>query len=157
MHLFYSLRFDLVGRIGCHFSALTNPSDYGRFWLSRTALTIIMTNLSGRRCAHLMLVVRWLSLNWNVVSIRRRYELGCYWEFIHSDRVTCTMYQIVITGYHLVTMPQGKPYYVYTIEMEDTDNGRRYLVERRYSEFNSLHRMVSIKSFNYSVFDPFFT
>ncbi|XP_011497399.1 PREDICTED: sorting nexin-24-like [Ceratosolen solmsi marchali] len=52
------------------------------------------------------------------------------------------MYQIFISGYRLANVSHGKPYYVYAVEMVDSNNGFRYLVEKRYSEFNTLHRML---------------
>lgn len=54
------------------------------------------------------------------------------------------MHQVFISGYRLVSISHGKPYYVYTVEMVDSNNGARYLIEKRYSEFNNLHRMVII-------------
>ena len=52
------------------------------------------------------------------------------------------MYQVFIKGYRLMNLPQGKPYYIYDVEMINLNNGVRYLIEKRYSEFNNLHRMV---------------
>ncbi|XP_058799380.1 sorting nexin-24-like [Phymastichus coffea] len=52
------------------------------------------------------------------------------------------MYQVFISGYRLANISQGKPYYVYIIEMVGSSNGHRYLIEKRYSEFNTLHRML---------------
>lgn len=52
------------------------------------------------------------------------------------------MYQIFISGYHLAEVPRGKPYYVYSVEMVHSINGTRHFVEKRYSEFNALHRLV---------------
>ncbi|XP_001607242.2 sorting nexin-24 [Nasonia vitripennis] len=52
------------------------------------------------------------------------------------------MYQVFISGYRLANVSHGKPYYVYTVEMVDSNNGARYLIEKRYSEFNTLHRML---------------
>ncbi|KAL7297728.1 hypothetical protein TKK_0008763 [Trichogramma kaykai] len=52
------------------------------------------------------------------------------------------MYHLFISGYRLVNVPHGKPYHVYTIEILNSNNGARYLIEKRYSEFSSLHRML---------------
>ena len=60
------------------------------------------------------------------------------------------MYQVFISGYRLAEVPHGKPYYVYTVEMVDSSNGARHFVEKRYSEFNALHRLVM-----YSIFAMF--
>lgn len=54
------------------------------------------------------------------------------------------MYQIFISGYHLADVPHGKPYYVYSVEMVHSINGTRHFVEKRYSEFNALHRLVKV-------------
>lgn len=50
------------------------------------------------------------------------------------------MYRVIITGYRLVT--HGKSYYVYSIQVTEPNSGILYVIERRYSEFNSLHRKV---------------
>ena len=52
------------------------------------------------------------------------------------------MYQVFISGYRLSNTSPGKPYYIYNVEMFDSNTGARYLIEKRYSEFNNLHRMV---------------
>lgn len=54
------------------------------------------------------------------------------------------MYRILITGYRLVEVPHGKSFYVYSIQVTEPNGGIFYLIERRYSEFNSLHRKVCI-------------
>lgn len=56
------------------------------------------------------------------------------------------MYQIFISGYHLADVPHGKPYYVYSVEMVHSINGTRHFVEKRYSEFNALHRLLKKES-----------
>lgn len=63
------------------------------------------------------------------------------------------MYQVFISGYRLAEVSHGKPYYVYCIEVLESESGTRYFIERRYSEFNALHRTVcyfiaSYQSFN---------
>lgn len=59
------------------------------------------------------------------------------------------MYQAFINGYRLVEVSHGRPYYVYCVELFETDSGTRYFSERRYSEFSALHRTVcfSVLSF----------
>ena len=52
------------------------------------------------------------------------------------------MYQVFISGYHLTSVTHGKPYYVYVVETTNSNNGVRHLIEKRYSEFSTLHRMV---------------
>ncbi|XP_012280749.1 sorting nexin-24 [Orussus abietinus] len=52
------------------------------------------------------------------------------------------MYQIFISGYRLANVSHGKPYYVYSIEVILPNSGMRHLIEKRYSEFNALHRML---------------
>ncbi|KOC67345.1 Sorting nexin-24 [Habropoda laboriosa] len=52
------------------------------------------------------------------------------------------MYQVFISGYRLVEVSHGKPYYVYCIEVLETETGTRYFIERRYSEFSALHRTL---------------
>lgn len=53
------------------------------------------------------------------------------------------MYQVFITGYRLVEVAYAKPYYVYTIEVaRGNASVCRHVVEKRYSEFNTLHRML---------------
>ncbi|XP_046746988.1 putative glycerol-3-phosphate transporter 5 isoform X2 [Diprion similis] len=52
------------------------------------------------------------------------------------------MYQVSITGYRLVEVSYTKPYHVYTIEVLQPNSSVRHIVEKRYSEFNSLHRML---------------
>lgn len=52
------------------------------------------------------------------------------------------MYQVFISGYRLAEVSHGKPYYVYCIEVLETESGTRYFIERRYSEFSALHRTV---------------
>jgi hypothetical protein len=59
------------------------------------------------------------------------------------------MYQILISGYRLANVSHGKPYHVYIVEMIDLHNGFRYLIEKRYSEFNTLHRMVIFFFYSY--------
>lgn len=53
------------------------------------------------------------------------------------------MYEVFITGFRLVEEPDTKPYYVYSVEVVHPNNSIRYSVEKRYSEFNTLHRMVN--------------
>lgn len=57
------------------------------------------------------------------------------------------MYQAFINGYRLVEVSHGKPYYVYCVELFETDSGTRYFSERRYSEFSALHRTVCFSFF----------
>ncbi|XP_015112764.1 sorting nexin-24-like isoform X2 [Diachasma alloeum] len=52
------------------------------------------------------------------------------------------MYRVFITGYRLAEVTHGKSFYVYTIQLTDANSGIKYSIERRYSEFNSLHRML---------------
>ncbi|XP_063995277.1 sorting nexin-24-like isoform X2 [Diachasmimorpha longicaudata] len=52
------------------------------------------------------------------------------------------MYRVFITGYRLAEITHGKSFYVYTIQLTDANSGIKYSIERRYSEFNSLHRML---------------
>ncbi|XP_012264801.2 sorting nexin-24-like isoform X2 [Athalia rosae] len=52
------------------------------------------------------------------------------------------MYQVFITGYRLVAVPYTKPYYVYTIEVTKPNSTSVHSVEKRYSEFNTLHRLL---------------
>lgn len=59
------------------------------------------------------------------------------------------MYQIFISGYRLAEVTHGKPYYVYSIEMIHSINGTRHYIEKRYSEFNALHRLVIYIFCNY--------
>lgn len=68
------------------------------------------------------------------------YECESLMERSNSNE----MYQVFISGYRLANVSHGKPYYVYTVEMLDSNNGARYLIEKRYSEFNTLHRVVII-------------
>lgn len=65
------------------------------------------------------------------------------------------MYQLFISGYHLANVSQGKPYYVYTVEMIDSNSGLKHVTDKRYSEFNTLHRMVS-NCISYFVFMDIF-
>lgn len=53
------------------------------------------------------------------------------------------MYHVFISGYRLVEADHGKSFYVYTIEVTDTDTTVKYTIERRYSAFNALHRRVN--------------
>lgn len=62
------------------------------------------------------------------------------------------MYQIFISGYRLAEVTHGKPYYVYSIEMIHSINGTRHYIEKRYSEFNALHRLL--KKENETAFFP---
>ncbi|XP_043282582.1 sorting nexin-24-like [Venturia canescens] len=52
------------------------------------------------------------------------------------------MYQVSISGYRLAEVTHGKRFYVYTIEVRDTRGGAKYSINRRYSEFNALHRAL---------------
>ncbi|XP_057320126.1 sorting nexin-24-like [Microplitis mediator] len=52
------------------------------------------------------------------------------------------MYHVFISGYRLVEADHGKSFYVYTIEVTDTDTAVKYTIERRYSAFNALHRRL---------------
>lgn len=77
-------------------------------------------------------VVSSLLLNFNfVVSVSKVQKIA-------SD----AMYQVSINGYRLADVSHGKPYYVYCIEVLESESGARYFTERRYSEFSSLHRTV---------------
>ncbi|XP_044018705.1 sorting nexin-22-like [Aphidius gifuensis] len=62
------------------------------------------------------------------------------------------MYRVMITGYRLVT--HGKSYYVYSIQVTEPNSGILYVIERRYSEFNSLHRKLKKKETNIAPFPP---
>lgn len=64
------------------------------------------------------------------------------------------MYQAFINGYRLVEVSHGRPYYVYCVELFETDSGTRYFSERRYSEFSSLHRTLKKDSSNIAPFPP---
>ncbi|KAH0545684.1 sorting nexin-24-like [Cotesia glomerata] len=52
------------------------------------------------------------------------------------------MYHVFISGYRLVEADHGKSFYVYTIEVTDTNTTAKYTIERRYSAFNALHRRL---------------
>ncbi|XP_017884105.1 sorting nexin-24-like [Ceratina calcarata] len=64
------------------------------------------------------------------------------------------MYQVFINGYRLAEVSHGKPYYVYCIEVFESEAGARYFVERRYSEFNSLHRTLKKDNVDVAPFPP---
>ncbi|XP_011311016.1 sorting nexin-22-like isoform X2 [Fopius arisanus] len=52
------------------------------------------------------------------------------------------MYRVFITGYRLAEVTHGKSFYVYTVQVTDSNSGIKHSIERRYSEFNSLRRML---------------
>ncbi|XP_033192201.1 sorting nexin-24 [Bombus vancouverensis nearcticus] len=64
------------------------------------------------------------------------------------------MYQAFISGYRLAEVSHGKPYYVYCIEVLESESGTRYFVERRYSEFNALHRTLKKENADVAPFPP---
>ncbi|OAD57890.1 Sorting nexin-24 [Eufriesea mexicana] len=64
------------------------------------------------------------------------------------------MYQVFISGYRLAEMSHGKPYYVYCIEVLESESGTRYFIERRYSEFNTLHRTLKKENADVAPFPP---
>ncbi|KAK0161977.1 hypothetical protein PV327_008367 [Microctonus hyperodae] len=55
------------------------------------------------------------------------------------------MYQVFISGYRLAEVAYGKPYYVYNIQITESNSCVKYTIERRYSEFNTLHRLLKKK------------
>lgn len=61
------------------------------------------------------------------------------------------MYEAFINGYRLADVSHGKPYYVYCIEILESQTGTRYSIERRYSEFSALHRTVGYQSVDKSL------
>ncbi|XP_046619750.1 sorting nexin-24-like isoform X5 [Neodiprion virginianus] len=64
------------------------------------------------------------------------------------------MYQVFITGYRLVEVSYTKPYHVYTIEVLQPNSSLRHIVEKRYSEFNTLHRMLKKDTEDTAPFPP---
>lgn len=64
------------------------------------------------------------------------------------------MYQVFISGYRLAEVSHGKPYYVYCIEVLESESGIRYFIERRYSEFNALHRTLKKENAEVAPFPP---
>lgn len=64
------------------------------------------------------------------------------------------MYQVFISGYRLAEVSHGKPYYVYCIEVLESETGTRYFIERRYSEFNALHRTLKKENADVAPFPP---
>ncbi|XP_047364945.1 sorting nexin-24-like isoform X2 [Vespa velutina] len=68
--------------------------------------------------------------------------------------ISDAMYQAFINGYRLVEVSHGRPYYVYCVELFETDSGIRYFSERRYSEFSALHRTLKKNSTNIAPFPP---
>ncbi|XP_014203767.1 sorting nexin-24-like isoform X2 [Copidosoma floridanum] len=63
------------------------------------------------------------------------------------------MYQVLISGYYLTNVSSGKPYYVYTIELLDLTDQTKYIIEKRYSEFSSLHNVLK-KNYQTAPFPP---
>lgn len=61
------------------------------------------------------------------------------------------MYEAFISGYHLAEVSHGKPYYVYRIEILESQTGTQYSIERRYSEFSALHRTVCYQNVDKSL------
>lgn len=73
--------------------------------------------------------------------------LALWFRFIvrvsRSQKIACdAMYQVLISRYRLADVSHGKPYYVYCVEVLESESGTRYFIERRYSEFSALHRTV---------------
>ncbi|XP_015594727.1 sorting nexin-24 isoform X2 [Cephus cinctus] len=64
------------------------------------------------------------------------------------------MYQVFISGYRLAEVSHGKPYYVYTVEVVESANNIRHFVEKRYSEFNALHRTLKKECETAAAFPP---
>ncbi|CAL7948371.1 unnamed protein product [Xylocopa violacea] len=64
------------------------------------------------------------------------------------------MYQAFINGYRLAEVPHGKPYYVYCVEVLESETGTRYFIERRYSEFSVLHRTLKKENADVAPFPP---
>ncbi|XP_066598833.1 sorting nexin-24-like [Prorops nasuta] len=64
------------------------------------------------------------------------------------------MYQVSITGYRLAEESHGKPYYAYCIEVLEPNSGIQYFIEKRYSEFNSLHRTLKKEVADIAPFPP---
>lgn len=64
------------------------------------------------------------------------------------------MYQVFISGYRLAEVSHGKPYYVYCVEVLETESGTRYFIERRYSEFSALHRTLKKENADVAPFPP---
>ncbi|XP_031847234.1 sorting nexin-24 [Nomia melanderi] len=64
------------------------------------------------------------------------------------------MYQVFISRYRLAEVSHGKPYYVYCIEVLETESGTRYFIERRYSEFSALHRTLKKENAELAPFPP---
>ncbi|XP_054006675.1 sorting nexin-24-like [Hylaeus anthracinus] len=64
------------------------------------------------------------------------------------------MYQVFIRRYRLADVPHGKPYYVYCIEVLESERGTRYFIEKRYSEFSALHRTLKKENADTAPFPP---
>ena len=64
-------------------------------------------------------------------------------------------YQVSISGYQLAEVPHGKRFYVYTIDVKDTKSYTKYSINRRYSEFNALHRAVWLFIYYYCFLDNY--
>ncbi|CAK9818729.1 Sorting nexin-24 [Anthophora plagiata] len=64
------------------------------------------------------------------------------------------MYQVFISGYRLAEVSHGKPYYVYCIEVLESETGTRYFIQRRYSEFSVLHRALKKGNADVAPFPP---
>ncbi|XP_076623622.1 sorting nexin-24 [Colletes latitarsis] len=64
------------------------------------------------------------------------------------------MYQVFISRYRLADVSHGKPYYVYCIEVLESESGTRYFIERRYSEFSALHRTLKKENADIAPFPP---
>ncbi|XP_076237478.1 sorting nexin-24 [Calliopsis andreniformis] len=64
------------------------------------------------------------------------------------------MYQAFISGYRLAEVSHGKSYYVYCIEVSESESGSRYFIEKRYSEFSALHRTLKKENADIASFPP---
>ncbi|XP_076177234.1 sorting nexin-24 [Ptiloglossa arizonensis] len=64
------------------------------------------------------------------------------------------MYQVLISRYRLADVSHGKPYYVYCVEVLESESGTRYFIERRYSEFSALHRTLKKENVDTAPFPP---
>jgi len=71
-------------------------------------------------------------------------------EYTNDDE----MYQVSISGYRLAEVTHGKRFYVYTIVVKNTRGGTRYTINRRYSEFNALHRTLKKEGCDTAPFPP---
>ncbi|KZC09988.1 PREDICTED: sorting nexin-24-like [Dufourea novaeangliae] len=64
------------------------------------------------------------------------------------------MYQVFISRYRLAEVSHGKPYYVYCIEVLESERGTQHFIERRYSEFSALHRTLKKENAVVAPFPP---